>query len=63
MIIRYSRVGYEFHENCFVLWLTLDSMSMANAEKSVEYTQISFIRSKHWANIKQLWALEILKYK
>ena len=38
-------------------------MSMVNAEKSLEYTQISFIWSKYWANIKQLWTLEILKYK
>ena len=41
----------------------VNSMSTANAEKSIEYTQISFIWSKYWANIKQLWALEILKYK
>ena len=56
-------LGYEFHKKCFYLWLTVNSMSTANAEKSIEYTQISFIWSKYWANIKQLWALEILKYK
>ena len=38
-------------------------MSMMNAEKSLEYTQNFVYWSKYWENVKQLWALEILKYK
>ena len=49
---------YEFSKKYFDLSLTLNSMSMANAEKSLEYTKILFFWSKYWANVKQLWALE-----
>ena len=31
-------LSYEFHKNCFDLWLTVYIMSMTNAEKLLEYT-------------------------
>ena len=59
----FMQLCYEFNKKYFDLSLTLNSMSMANAEKSLEYTKILFFWSKYWANVKQLWALEILKYR
>ena len=50
-------IGYEFHKNCFDLWLAVYGMSMKNAQKSLEYTQNLFTWSKYWTTVKQreLW--------
>ena len=34
----FVQLGYEFHKKCFDLWLTVNSISIVNAEKSMEYT-------------------------
>ena len=36
--LTFMEMDYEFHKNCFDLWQTVYSMSMENAEKSLEYT-------------------------
>ena len=35
----FMQLGYGFHKNCFDLWLAVNSMSVMNAEKTLEYTQ------------------------
>ena len=42
-------------------WLMVNSISLMNAEKSLKYTQNFVFLVK--ANVQQLWALEVLKYK
>ena len=54
--------NFTFNTN---IWMTANSISMTNAEKTPEYTWNLFILGKflYWATPTQLWALKILKIK